>query len=102
MSFIYCAQPAPEWEWYLDVGPFYDRFGAAMMPVLKSTNSDVIAIRENLNIRKWVDLNLPIVAQSVAAIAALVPEVTPAIVASVMTVKPLLTENLALRKAYFS
>ncbi|MFZ6747418.1 hypothetical protein [Undibacterium sp. Ren11W] len=92
----------PEWTWYLDLGPFYDRFGSAQMAVLKSTNADIVAIRANLSVRKWVDLRLPIVAQSVAAIAAIVPEVTPAIASRVMTIQPTLAENLALRKQFFS
>ncbi len=86
----------------IDLGPFYDRFGVAQMDVLKSTNVDVMAIRANLAVRKWVDLKLPVVASSVAAIAAIVPTVTPVIQATVMSIPVHPLENLALRKAYFS
>ena len=42
------SQPAPPVadpaEWFIDLGPFYDRFGAAKMAVLTSTDAGVKAI----------------------------------------------------------
>ena len=33
--------PAQPWEWLIDIGPFFDRFGAAKMAVLTSSDAGV-------------------------------------------------------------
>ena len=94
--------PAPVWEWYIDIGPFFDRFSAAKMPVLTSTDVGVQAIIKDTQVRKWLDLNLPEVVQSVQYIASKVPELTAELQDQIANTKPAEHENLALRKLYFS
>ena len=96
------APPAPVWEWYIDIGPFFDRFGAAKMPVLTSSDVGVQAILKDTQVRKWIDLNLPEIEQSVQYIASKVPELTVQLQAQIINTKPAEHENLALRKLYFS
>ena len=101
-------QPQPEptptqvWEWYIDVGPFFDRFGSAKLAVLTSTNPGVQAILKDTQVRKWLDLKLPEIAQSVDYVASVVPAVTPELKEAILTTPVAEHENLALRKLYFS
>ena len=94
--------PAQPWEWLIDIGPFFDRFGAAKMAVLTSADAGVQAILKDTQIRKWLDLKLPEVAQSVAYIGTKVPTVTAAMQDAILNTPVAPTENLALRKLYFS
>ena len=96
------APAAPVWEWYIDIGPFFDRFGAAKMAVLTSADVGVQAILKDTQVRKWLDLNLPEIEQSVQYIASKVPELTAALQDQIVNTKPAEHENLALRKLYFS
>ena len=96
------APVAPEWEWYIDIGPFFDRFGAAKMPVLTSADVGVQAVIKDTQIRKWLDLCLPEIEQSVQYIASKVPELTTELQDQIVNTKPAEHENLALRKLYFS
>ena len=96
------APAAPEWEWYIDIGPFFDRFGAAKMSVLTSADVGVQAIIKDTQIRKWLDLRLPEIAQSVQYIASKVPALTAELQDQIVNTKPAEHENLALRKLYFS
>lgn len=86
----------------IDVGAYLDRFGAAKMPILMSTHPVVQAIYKDVQVRKWVDLKRPEVAQANAALAAYVPEFTPTIRAGMLKLPVLPDENLALRTTYFS
>lgn len=92
----------PAWAWYIDIGPFYDRFGGAKMAVLTSTDAGLKAILADLNIRKWVDLERADVAQALAYVGSVVPAVTPALQTAILTTPVAEVENLALRKLYFS
>ena len=96
--------PAPvnQTEWLIDIGPFFDRFGAAKMAVLTSADAGVKAILADLQVRKWVDLKRADVAQSVVYIGTVVTAVTPALQASILTTPVSPEENLALRKQFFS
>ena len=98
--------PAPEpvspTEWLIDIGPFFDRFGSAKMAVLTSADAGVQAILKDTQIRKWLDLSLPEVAQSVAYVGSKVPSVTAELQAAILTTPVAPSENLALRKLYFS
>lgn len=94
--------PAPAWEWFIDLGPFYDRFGATKMAVLTSADPGIKAIIADLNIRKWVDLKRPDVAQALAYVGSVVTSVTPALQTSILDTPVTAEENLALRKQYFS
>ena len=93
---------APVWEWYIDLGPFYDRFGAAKMPVLTSNDSGVKAIITDLNIRKWVDLKRSDVAEALQYVATIIPTLTPALQSAIINTPVSEVENIALRRLYFS
>lgn len=97
------APPAPPlvWEWFIDIGPFYDRFGAAKMDVLTSADAGVKAILADLNIRKWVDLKRSDVAQALSYVGSAVPSVTMALQNTILNTPVSDVENLALRKLYF-
>ena len=98
------SQPAaaPPWEWLIDIGPFFDRFGAAKMAVLTSADPGVQAILKDTQIRKWLDLKLPEVAQSVAYVGTKVPAVTAELQDAILNTPVAEAENLVLRKLYFS
>lgn len=89
-------------EWLIDIGPFFDRFGAAKMAVLTSTDPGVKAILADTQVRKWIDLQRADVAQSVAYIGTVVAAVTPALQTAILTTPVSPEENLALRKLYFA
>ena len=91
----------PVWAWYIDIGPFFDRMGAAKMPVLVSQDATVRALIADLQVRKWVDLNRSDVAQGLAYVGAVVAALTPALQAQVITTPVTAEENMALRKLYF-
>lgn len=94
--------PVDPTEWLIDIGPFYDRFGAVKMAVLTSADAGVVAIRADVSIRKWIDLQRVDVAQSLAYIETKVPTLTPVLQAAILTTPVTAEENLALRKLYFS
>ena len=96
------VEEAKPWEWLIDVGAFFDRFGAAKMAVLTSGDPGVQAILKDTQIRKWLDLRLPDVVQSVAYVGTKVPAVTAELQAAILTTPVAPAENLALRKLYFS
>lgn len=89
-------------EWLIDIGPFFDRFGAAKMDVLVSDDAGVQAIIKDVQVRKWLDLKLPEVAQSLAYVSSKVPSVTPALQDEILSTPVGAHENLSLRKLYFS
>ena len=72
------------------------------MAVLTSADPGVQAILEDTQIRKWLDLKLPDVAQSVAYVGSKVPAVTAELQDAILNTPVALDENLALRKLYFS
>lgn len=96
------VEEAKPWEWLIDIGPFFDRFGAAKMAVLTSADPGVQAILKDTQVRKWIDLQRPDVAQSVAYIGTVVAAVTPALQTAILTTPVSPEENLALRKQFFS
>ena len=90
-------------EWLIDVGPFFDRFGAAKMNILASANATVQALVRDLQIRKWVDLQRADVTAGIDALIALgVAGVDGALKTAVLTTPVAAAENEALRKVYFS
>ncbi|MFN3375246.1 MAG: hypothetical protein ACK40S_01665 [Burkholderiaceae bacterium] len=102
--------PEPEWAWFIDIGPFTDRLGAASMAIDVSTDPKLVAIRSDFARRKWIDLKDPRVAGAVQYLAGQAhpvlgtlaqPLLTPAQAAVVLGTKPTPAENLALRKLYF-
>lgn len=96
------ADQSNTYERLIDIGPFFDRFGSAKMAVLTSTDPGVQAIIKDTQIRKWIDLSLPEVAQSIAYIGTKVPAVTAEMQEAILLTPVSANENLALRKLYFS
>ena len=94
--------PVDPTEWLIDIGPFYDRFGAAKMAVLTSTDAGVKAIMSDVSIRKWIDLKRADVASSLAYIGSKVPAVDATMQAAILNTAVAPEENLALRKLYFA
>ena len=89
-------------QYLIDIGPFFDRFGSAKMQVLTSSDAGVQAIIKDTQVRKWLDLKLPEIASAVAYVGTKVPEVTQKLQQSILNTPVAETENLALRKLYFS
>ena len=92
---------APIWQWYIDIGPFFDRFGSAKMQVLTSSDPGVQAILKDIQVRKWIDLKISDVQQSLIYVASKVPEVTEELQDYILNTPVADHENLALRKLYF-
>ena len=90
------------WEWLIDIGSFFDRFGATKMAVLTSSDAGVQAILKDTQVREWIDLKHPDVASSIAYISTKVPSVTQELQESILDTPVAEIENLALRKLYFS
>ena len=95
-------EPSQAWEWLIDIGPFFDRFGAAKVAVLTSSDVGVQAIIKDTQVRKWLDLKLPEIASAVAYIGTKVPALTAELQQSILNTPVEEKENLALRKLYFS
>ena len=95
-------EPSQPWEWFIDIGPFFDRFGSAKMAVLTSSDVGVQAILKDTQVRKWLDLKLPEIASAVAYIGTKVPALTAELQQSILNTPVEEKENLALRKLYFS
>lgn len=96
--------PVPEvkpYEWFIDIGPFFDRFGATKMAILTSTDAGVKAILADIQVRKWIDLKRADVASALDYIMTKVPSVTDATKSYVLDTPVTAEENLALRKLYF-
>ncbi len=49
------ALDRPE-DWYIGVGPFWDRFGVYKIPILASADAVVQAIIKDSSVRKYLDL----------------------------------------------
>lgn len=99
-------EPAPEpvvdkAQYLIDIGPFFDRFGAAKMAVLTSQDVGVKAILTDIQVRKWVDLQRTDVAQALAYVGSVVPSVTPQMRSAILTTAVSADENMVLRKLYF-
>lgn len=89
-------------KWLIDIGTFFDRFGAAKLAVLSSSDPTVQAIIRDVQTRKWIDLKRTDVAQSIAYIRTVVPAVTAELATAVLNTPVSEAENFALRKLYFS
>ena len=89
-------------EWLIDKGPFFDRFGAAKMDVLTSTDPVIKAILVDIGARHWIDLQRADVASSLAYVGTVVPAVDAAMQTAILTTPVDLVDNLALRKLFFA
>ena len=103
-EFVDVVQPvvADPCEWLIDIGPFFDRFGAAKLAVLTSADATVKAILQDIQVRKWIDLKRADVASSLAYVGTKVPAVDAALQAAILNTPVDPVDNLALRKLYFS
>lgn len=105
-DFTEVIEPAPvvvdPCEWLIDVGPFFDRFGAAKLAVLTSADATVKAILQDIQVRKWIDLERADVASSLAYVGTKVPSVDAALQAAILNTPVDPVDNLALRKLYFA
>lgn len=90
------------YEWYIDIGPFFDRFGQYKMSVLTSTDSVVQALLKDIQVRKWVNLKLPEVAQSLQYIGTIIPAIDAQLQDYILNTPVSYEENMALRKLYFN
>lgn len=98
------VDPQPEvdpCEWLIDIGPFFDRFGAAKLAVLTSTDATVKAILQDIQVRKWIDLKRADVATSLAYVGSKVPAVDAALQSAILNTPVTAADNLALRKLFF-
>lgn len=108
MSFTFHSGPGsvqpetPDTSKLIDKGAFFDRFGAAKMPVLLSQDSTIKAVLADISNRNWIDLSLADVTSTVDYIATVIPELTPEIKEAVLNQQVEPMENLGLRKLYFS
>jgi len=84
----------------IDIGPFFDRFGAYKMAVLTSQDVVVKAIVQDVTVRKWVDLTRVDVAQALDLLISksLLDAATKT---AILTNPVTLEENRAIRKQYF-
>jgi hypothetical protein len=88
-------------KWLIDIGPFFDRFGAVKFSILTSANPLVRALVTDIQCRKWVDLQRPEVEQGLDMLISLgVSGMTPELKEAILTTEPTPDENLALRKLY--
>lgn len=94
------SAPVDPCKYLIDIGPFFDRFGAYMMAVLTSQDAVVKAIVQNVTVRKWVDLTRVDVAQSLDLFISKGLMDAPTKTA-ILTNPVTLDENRALRKQYF-
>ena len=74
-------------EWHINVGPFFDRFGAYKIAILASADPVVQAIIKDATVRKYVDLKQrrPELAMAIAMLQA---KGFPVTASAVLDVKP--------------
>jgi hypothetical protein len=85
-------------QWLIDIGPFFDRFGAQKISVLADADATVKAIVTDCMSRKWIDLQRVDVGQAIDIIIAKGHAVSKS---AILTTAVADAENLALRKLYF-
>ncbi len=87
---------------YIDIGPFFDRFEEAKVHILTSQDPAVRAILDDIRVRPWVDLSRPEIKRSLAYVGSVVASLTPALQEKVISAAVTEQENFLLRKMYFS
>lgn len=93
--------PVDPCEWLIDIGPFFDRFGATKTAILTSTDVGIKAIVQDTVIRKWIDLQRADVISALAYIGSQIPAVDTTLQSAILTTPVAEEENMALRKTYF-
>jgi len=100
---IQSGSAAVDTAWLIDVGPFFDRFGASKIAVLASSDPIVKACVSDVQSRKWVDLKRSDLPQAIdLIIAAGVPGVNAALKNSILNAPAAAAEQFVLKKLYFS
>lgn len=61
----------PAWVWWIDVGPFYDRFGPDALAIAASDNGACKAVQTLTGVRKYVDLKDPRIGQMIDMLIAM-------------------------------
>jgi hypothetical protein len=90
-------------DWLIDIGPFFDRFGAAQITVLAHPDAQVQAVVKSVMARKWISLKRPDVAVLLdLVISKGIAGVDAALKDAILNTPVRPEENLALRKTYFS
>lgn len=93
----------PEYEWFIDIGPFFDRFKDAKLQVLTFTHPFVVALVKDTQARKWIDLKRSDVAVGLNAMLALgVPQLTTELIQEILNTPVSEEENFALKKLFFN
>lgn len=103
----------PVYAWYIDIGALFDRFGAAKLAVLTSTEPIVKAFVTDLQSRHWGDLQNPqlaagieymrgITVPGIGTIGTPIAGITATLETAILTTPVALAENLATRKLFFS
>lgn len=99
-------------EWLIDIGPLFDRFGAAKTAVLLSTEPVVMAFLKDLNSRHWANLQRVDLAAAISymrgvtipglgTIGTPITGVTEALQTAILTTPLAPDENMVLRKLFF-
>lgn len=57
--------------WWIDIGPFYDRFGTDVLAIAASDNGACKAVQTLTGVRKYIDLKDPKVAQMIDMLIAM-------------------------------
>lgn len=91
----------PVWEWYIDVGPYFDRFREFKLTVLASTDPTIQALVKDAQVRKWIDLKRVDVQQSLVYIGSKIGGFTASVQKEILESPVSAEENQALRKLYF-
>jgi len=100
VSFAAQAAPVDPCQHLIDIGPFFDRFGAYKMAVLTSQDVVVKAIVQDVTVRKWVDLTRVDVGQALDLLIS--KSLLDAATKTAILTNPVTPEeNRALRKQYF-
>lgn len=95
--------PGVDTSWFIDIGPFFDRFGASKLAVLSSADPTVRALVSDVQSRKWIDLKRNDLPQAIDLIkAANVAGVNDTLKNSILNTPVTPAEQLALKKLYFS
>lgn len=92
--------PVDPCEWLIDIGPFFDRFGASKVALLSSSNATVRALVADVQVRKWIDLKRADVATALDLLIS-AGLITAAQKTAILTAPVTAEENRALRKLYF-
>lgn len=101
--------PAPKTDmtWLMDVGSYYDGFGAAKLAVLSSTDAIVKAAIADASVRNFIDKSRPDVQAIVMYLSGATvpgigtittPLITPALATTILSTKPTALEQVSTKE----